>query len=109
VSLELLQRACEMHGQRGVAKKIGKSATTVNLVLKGKYPKPQPILKKVDEVFGWLKSDEVICPIVGELHIGVCQKYRTWSMEDRVHKDRLYQEVKEHCKVCALRGGSDEL
>ena len=103
MSLELLKRACEMHGQRCVAKKISKSATTVNLILKGKYPKPEPILKKVDEVFSCLKRDEVMCPVLGELHIGVCQKYWTWAMEDILHKERLYQEVKEHCKECIVR------
>jgi len=103
VSLELLKRACEMHSQREVAKKIGKSATTINLIIKGKYPNPEPMLKKVDEVFGWLNSESVMCPVVGELHIGVCQKYYNWANEAKVHKDRIYREVKEHCVEC--KGG----
>ncbi len=103
MSLDLLMKACEIHGQREVGRLIGKSATTVNLLLKGKYPNAQKILKKVDEVFGWLKKREVICPVLGELHIDVCQKYHTWSQENKTHKDRLYQEVKESCKNCSVR------
>ncbi len=104
MSLNLLRKACEMHGQREVGRLIGKSATTVNLILKGKYPNAKAILKKVDEVFGWLKKTQVICPVLGELHIGVCQKYHTWVLENKTHKDRLYQEVKESCKNCSVRG-----
>jgi len=100
MSLQLLKKACKKYSQREVARKIGRSATTVNLILKEKYKKPEPILKLVKEVFTSLESDEVTCPTLGSIHKNVCSKYRTWASERRVHKDRLYGEVKESCMSC---------
>lgn len=100
MSLTLLQKACELYGQRKAGEMIGKSATTVNLVLKGTYPKSDKILQKVSEVFAELDSKEFECPVIGEIHMDVCQKYKLWASQDKVHKDRLYMQVKEHCKDC---------
>ena len=76
MSKELLQKACSLHGQRGVARLIGKSPTAVNLILKGTYPKPEKILKIVEKVFADLDSSAVVCPILGDIHINVCAKYK---------------------------------
>ena len=100
MSLNLLKKAAKKYGQRVTAKKIGKSATTVNLLLKGTYPKPQKILQTVSEVFAYLESEEFECPVVGPLHIDVCKKYRVWSKQGKVHKDRIYAEVKNYCNEC---------
>ena len=98
--IKLLKKACDLHGQRKVGEMIGKSATAVNLILKGTYPKPEKILQKVDEIFTDLKTSKSECPVLGNIHINVCSKYKKWAKQGRVHKDRLYMQVKEHCKDC---------
>ena len=103
MSIEILKRACELYTQREVARRIGKSAATINLVLKGTYPNPQRILESVAIEFASLKSDECECPVLGTMHRDVCNKYFNWSKHAKVHKDRLYIQVKEYCKECNYR------
>lgn len=100
MSREILVRACELHGQRGVARLISKSPTTVNQILRGFYPNPQRILAIVAQKFGDLESGEWACPILGVIHPDVCERYRTWAEAGVVHKDRLYMQVKSVCKTC---------
>ncbi len=99
-SLELLSRACDLLGQREAGKRIGKSATTVNQILKEIYPKPEKILHIVDETFAYLNSSEVQCPVLGEIHAKVCGRYAQWAAEGRVHQERLYMDVRGHCAAC---------
>lgn len=98
--MTLLRKACELHGQRGVARLIGKSPATVNLMLKGRYPNPKNLLKRVEEVFLELKEEVQECPLLGVIHIDVCVKYQGWAKEQKVHRDRLYMQVREYCKDC---------
>jgi hypothetical protein len=100
MSVKLLKKACDIHGQRGVAKLISKSPATVNLLLKGKYPNPQKILQHVQEVFADLKEDKYKCHILGEIHIDVCNKYQQWAKQNKVHRDRLYMQVRHECINC---------
>ena len=101
MSLILLKRACEHHkSQRKVATKLEVSATTVNQILKGIYPKPEKILQKISEVFADLEFDEVVCPTLGEIHINVCTKYQEMAKKGKVHRDRLYMQVKDKCLTC---------
>jgi hypothetical protein len=100
MSAELLQKACSYYSQRKVGDMIGKSGSTVNLLLKGKYPNPEKILLHVQEVFAHLAEDRCECPTLGVLHVDVCEKYRSWAKQNKVHKDRLYMKVKNHCINC---------
>jgi len=101
MSKALLEKACKHYkSQRIVGNKIGKSAATVNLLLKGTYPKPEKILKTVSEVFADLNATEVECPYLGVIHADVCNRYKQWAEQDKIHKDRLYMQVKEHCENC---------
>ncbi len=101
MSVELLQKACSHYGsQREVGNMIGKSGSTVNLLLKGKYPNPHKILQHVQEIFSHLIEDRYECPMLGVIHVDVCEKYRLWAKQNKVHKDRLYMKVKEHCLSC---------
>lgn len=103
-SLELLRKACDLHGQRKVAKEIGYSGTTVNQVLNGTYPKPDPVLIKVEIVFSFLNSDETLCPTLGAIHKQTCERYREWASCEKVHPDRLYRDVKDKCANCTIGG-----
>lgn len=101
MSIALLEKACKHYkSQRIVGDMIGKSATTVNQILKGIYPKPEPILKTVGEVFADLACEDIICPTLGKIHSDVCERYKEWAELGKVHKDRLYMQVKESCKNC---------
>lgn len=108
MSEELLKKACDLYGQRGVARMIGKSPTAVNQILHGNYPNPQRILSIVAKQFNSLESDEYECPVLGTIHKDVCSKYQTWSEQNKTHKDRLYMQVKGYCKECKYKGVSDE-
>lgn len=104
MSVKLLRQMCDLYSQREVGKKIGKSAATVNLLLKGKYPNPHKILEKVSEVFAELNKNEVDCPVLNTIHLNVCLKYQEMARQNKFHKDRLYMQVKDHCKECKYKG-----
>ena len=97
-SYELLKKACKQHGQREVARRLHRSPASINRILKGTYPNPKKILIEVYEMFN--TSAKVVCPTLGEIHRDVCKRYCTWAQEDRVHHERLYNAVKEHCLTC---------
>lgn len=97
---EILKKACDRHGQREVARRIGYSPTTVNQVLKGSYPKPEPVLKEATAAFADLASTDVLCPVLGTIHESVCARYKTWAGEGKVHQERLYRSVKDACITC---------
>ena len=99
-SLQLLSKASAQLGQREAGRRIGKSAATVNLLLKEKYPNPTKILETVNKTFSYLNSSEVICPVLGEIHPKVCKRYQDMAMQGKVHQERLYMQVREHCLDC---------
>jgi len=100
MNTELLKKACDLYGQRKTGEMIGKSATTVNLLLKDKYPNPDKHLQRVNEVFAYLKEDKCKCPILGEISIETCKKYKDFSKQGKIYKNRLYMQVKDHCMDC---------
>ena len=100
MSLELLQKACAEFSQREVGKKIGKSASTVNQLLKGTYPNPEKILRKVGEVFEYLRDDRCECPVLGVIHRDRCKKYRELSYAGKLKRDRMYMQVRDYCSTC---------
>ncbi|PHM18067.1 MAG: hypothetical protein CJD30_03650 [Sulfuricurvum sp. PD_MW2] len=103
-SLELLKKACNLYGQRKVAKSIARSATTINQTLNGTYPNPEPILEMIRLAYGHLDSTDTQCPTLGAIHPQTCERYREWAMMNKVHPDRLYREVKEQCATCTMGG-----
>jgi hypothetical protein len=103
-SLELLKKACDLHGQRKVAKTLNRSVTTVNQTLHGKYPKPEPILEMVELAFSSLRCNDIPCPVLGAIHRQTCERYREWASSCKVHPDRLYRDVKDKCASCTIGG-----
>lgn len=103
-SLELLKKACDLHGQRKVAKTLNRSVTTVNQTLHGKYPKPEPILEMIELAFASLRNNDIQCPVLGAIHPQTCERYREMAKINKVHPDRLYREVKEQCASCTIGG-----
>lgn len=51
-AVELLKKACNETSQGIVATQLGISKTSVNLLLKEKYPNPQLMYKKILAVYG---------------------------------------------------------
>lgn len=97
-SLELLKKACDLNGQRKVAKSMSRSVTTINQTLHGKYPNPGPILEMAELIYG----TEFKCPVLGAIHPQTCERYKGWAMMNKVHTDRLYREVREQCATCTI-------
>jgi len=103
-SLELLKKACALHSQRKVARTLNRSVTAINQVLHEKYPKPEAILEMVELAYGGLRSIETQCPVLGMIHTQTCERYRGWAKEEKVHPERMYRDVKEHCANCVIGG-----
>ena len=55
--IELLIKACEESSQGKVAAVLGISKTSVNLLLKGKYPKPDRMYKKILNQYDTVKNE----------------------------------------------------
>lgn len=96
----ILKRACDKLGQREVARRIRRSVTAVNQTLHGKYPNPEPILELAELAFGHYKSDEVVCPVIGEIHVQTCDRYRSWAESGKIHAERMYRMVRDTCMTC---------
>jgi len=71
--MQLLVKLAKEMPQAEIARRIGKSASTINQVLKGTYPNPEAILQLVDEEFG---ATVVQCPVHGEISLGFCAEER---------------------------------
>jgi hypothetical protein len=96
-----LERACKLYGQREVARRMKVSATSINLILKGRYPNPKRMLERAKEMFCF-DAQERECPILGAIHFEVCEKYREWAKEGVVKKERLYMQVRSYCNECKI-------
>ncbi len=107
MSMTLLKQAAKRYGQRGAARKLWLSAATVNRVLHGAYPNPEHVLAKAAEVFGEPDRGDR-CPVLGEIHPDVCARYAAWAAEGRVHRDRMYRQVKNTCISCSKRKNDEE-
>lgn len=71
--MQLLVKLAREMPQAEIARRIGKSASTINQVLKGTYSNPETILQLVDEEFG---ATIIQCPIHGEISLGYCAEER---------------------------------
>jgi len=106
MSIELLRKACEHYGsQRKVGEMLGKSATTVNLLLKGKYPNPEYLCEQAKITFAHLTDIKIECPILGMIHSEVCSRYKKMARDGIVKTDRLYMQVRIYCGKCILNRG----
>lgn len=101
MSMALFERAVKQHGVNGLARKTGLSPATISRVKNGDYPNPAKVLAKVAELFEEPESGPIHCPVLGDIHPDVCARYAAWSAEGRVHRDRMYRQVKNACQSCA--------
>ncbi len=95
-----LRKACEETSQAKVAKAIGYSAATVNLVLKGSY---KGDLNAVEKAFrGAFKAETVTCPVLGEIPAHRCISIQRQPFAATNHQRVLLFKA---CKVCPHKKG----
>jgi len=101
--LELLRQQVERKGVRAVAKELGLSASTVSLVVTGRYPaSTRKIEDAVRRAYG--EGRELECPVLGRIAVEEC--VRNWEEAQRVglrtndpDKLRLFRT----CRACPAR------
>jgi len=72
--MELLKKKCDETSQAAVARKIGKSASTINQILKGTYAGDSTnVLILIEEAYG---QTTIECPVAGEITLGKCAEHR---------------------------------
>ncbi len=98
---EHLKRAVEAIGNNEVARKLGCSRATISRIVNGSYPNPEKICKKAESID--LENEPGICPVLGEIHPDVCARYSAWAHEGKVHRDRMYRQVKDACISCSKK------
>lgn len=95
-----LRKVCEETSQAKVAKAIGYSAATVNLVLKGNY---KGDLNAVEKAFrGAFNAETVTCPILGETPSNKCISIQRQPFAATNHQRVLLFKA---CKTCPNRKG----
>ncbi len=96
--MDLLKQAVAASSQAEVARRIGRSASAINQVLKGSYPNPEAILELVAAEYG---GDTVDCPVMGQVPLAQCLEER-----GRPFRATNHQAVKlfQACTKCP-RGG----
>ena len=102
-SYEVFRQAVERYGNNEVARRIGRSKTTVSQAYHGKYPNPENIYKLAAEAFKELEDGAVACQVLGNISAAVCQRFAEWSGAGKVHRDPNYRRVKEACPTCKMR------
>lgn len=69
----LLREAVDRKGMKQAAKELGKSPTTIHLVLSGRYgASTRAIEKRVLDIYG---NGGVSCPVLGELEPARCAEH----------------------------------
>jgi transcriptional regulator with XRE-family HTH domain len=71
--MKLLINLAKELPQAEIARRIGKSPSTINQILKGTYPDPRIILQLIEEKFG---STIIDCPVHGDIPLGQCAEER---------------------------------
>nr|DAN91198.1 MAG TPA: DNA-binding protein [Caudoviricetes sp.] len=98
--IDELKKTCENMSQAKVAKAIGYSAATVNLVLKGNY---KGDLNAVEKAFkGVFSVETVSCPILGDIPESKCISIQRQPFAATNHQRVL---LFKSCKTCMNKKG----
>lgn len=100
--LGILQQHVDQKGSQMVIRELDISATTLSLVLRGKYnASTDRIEQKVMAIYG--KHGKVTCPLLGEIDPSACidnfQRAQTIKTPGNPHTIRLYMA----CRKCTFR------
>ena len=72
--MDLLKSECGRSSQAAVGRKIGYSAATINMVLKGTYAGNLKAVEKA--VLSKLTCDAVACPVLGQITPETCSSHQ---------------------------------
>ena len=92
---ECLRKACEESSQRAVSAKLGYSAATISLVLKGVYKGDVSAVEKA--VLNKLTQSHLSCPVLGQISPSECstQQSKPFSTSSSM-RVRLFKA----CRKC---------
>jgi hypothetical protein len=102
--INLLREAVAASSQAAVARRIGRSAASINQILKGNYAgNPDGILERVSAEFG---GAEVDCPVMGRIPLSHCIENRQIKFMPTNHQRvRLSKE----CPQCGNNPNRDQI
>ena len=99
-----LARACDAESQAAIARKIGRSASLVNQLLKNRYPGDLTDVKS--RVQSALNDDGVNCPVMGKIEGSLCIKTQCKPFNPSNHVSvRLFRACR-NCPNNIQKGGS---
>jgi len=100
-----LAEACDRESQNKVARQMGRSASLVSNILRNRYPADTSIIE--DIVRGTFMSENVDCPVLGEIGKQVCRK---WRSKARQFENVNSQQVTMYraCNRCPLHNGDND-
>ena len=101
--LDILRREVEARGPKQVAKELGVSRPTVDMVCQGKYKaSTKKIEERVKKIYG--NNGGILCPILGPITPNVCSE--KWNLAKSIGMRagnpetlKLYKQ----CMRCAVR------
>jgi hypothetical protein len=98
--IEALARACDQSSQAQIGNKIGKSKSTVSLILARNYNAGLDAVERA--VRGVLMEATVECPVVGAIALDQCFRNQRNTTGHGLERT-LFQA---HCRKCAHRRGN---
>lgn len=97
--VRLLAEYSDQNTQAAAARKIGRSASLVNQVLKGKYPGDLGAVKARIETA--LKVEAVLCPILGPIEGAKCLKHQSAPYNPSNHQAvALFRQCRRCPRAC---------
>ena len=103
--IEILRKEVASKGPRQVAKELGVSRSTIDLVTQGKYQaSTDAVIKRVKAIYG--RNGHVLCAVLGEISPNTCAE--KWALAKKIGMRagnpetlRLYKA----CLNCHIRKG----
>jgi hypothetical protein len=89
---------CDDHSQSAAAKKVGRSASLINQVLKNRYEGNLNAVK--GRVTAALKKDGVVCPILGRIDGSACLSHQKQKFNPNNH---IAVSLFRACRTCPNR------
>lgn len=103
--IEILKKEVQAKGPKQVAKELGVSRPTIDLVCQGKYPaSTKKVMERVQAIYG--RNGLVCCPQLGDISPNLCAE--KWNLAKKIGMKagnpetlRLYKT----CLKCSIRRG----
>jgi len=101
--IEILRKEVKAKGPKQVAKELGVSRSTIDLVTQGKYQaSTDKVMERVQAIYG--RNGHVLCPVLGEISPNLCAE--KWTLAKKIGMKagnpdtlRLYKT----CLSCSVR------